>query len=93
MLAADTHENHALIIIINNLIRSLISLSLNAAANPFAQWLCKLDENGRLYFYEENGTESAWELPDLSAPADEAGNQTAAADDAITTATSSVSVL
>ncbi|CAG2181842.1 unnamed protein product, partial [Oppiella nova] len=29
-------------------------------------WFCKLDENGRLYFFEENGHESYWELPDLN---------------------------
>jgi hypothetical protein len=30
------------------------------------KWFCKLDENGRLYFFEENGQESYWELPDVT---------------------------
>ncbi|RWS07074.1 Rho GTPase-activating protein 12-like protein, partial [Dinothrombium tinctorium] len=29
------------------------------------KWFAKNDENGRLYFYEENGTQSYWELPNL----------------------------
>lgn len=31
------------------------------------QWFSSLDENGRTYFYDEDSSESVWELPDLSA--------------------------
>ncbi|CAG2105273.1 unnamed protein product [Medioppia subpectinata] len=39
------------------------------------KWFCKLDENGRLYFFEENGHESYWELPDLNTNDDIDENQ------------------
>ncbi|KFM62897.1 Rho GTPase-activating protein 12, partial [Stegodyphus mimosarum] len=31
------------------------------------KWFSSLDENGRTYFYDEDSSESVWELPDMSA--------------------------
>lgn len=50
------------------------------------RWFSSLDENGRTYFYDEDSSESLWELPDLSVTSDteDSTNETRSASQSVT---------